>query len=201
MADTAYDKTALVLPGGKYGPSAPLLAYASDAAEARGARIVPHAWAPTQEIIERPELRAAWVRERATPLLDDLAAAGQPRPVLLAKSLGTLAAPLAAERGLAAVWLTPLLLDPDVVAGLRKATAPFLLVGGTADKHAWDGVLARELTPHVLEVEGANHGMMVPGRLAASAAVLGQVATAIEDFLDAAVWPEGPRAEGLSAQR
>jgi hypothetical protein len=30
--------------------------------------------------------------------------------------------------------------------------------------------------------------MYVPGRLAASAAVLGQVATAIEDFLDASVW-------------
>jgi hypothetical protein len=31
--------------------------------------------------------------------------------------------------------------------------------------------------------------MYVPGPLAASAAVLGQVATAVEDFLDEVVWP------------
>jgi hypothetical protein len=30
--------------------------------------------------------------------------------------------------------------------------------------------------------------MFVPGRLAASAAVLGQVITAVEDFLDNVVW-------------
>jgi hypothetical protein len=29
----------------------------------------------------------------------------------------------------------------------------------------------------------------VPGRLAASAAVLGRMATAVEDFLDEVVWP------------
>ena len=41
----------------------------------------------------------------------------------------------------------------------------------------------------MLEVPEADHGMYVPGRLAESAAVLGQVATAVEDFLDQVVWP------------
>ena len=72
---------------------------------------------------------------------------------------------------------------------LRRSTAPFLLVGGTADK-LWDPILARELTPYLLEVPDADHGMYVPGRLAASAAVLGQVATAVENSLDEVVWPE-----------
>jgi hypothetical protein len=53
----------------------------------------------------------------------------------------------------------------------------------------WEGRVARELTPFVLEVDGADHGMGVPGPLAASAAVLGQVATGIEQFLDETVWP------------
>ncbi len=75
-----------------------------------------------------------------------------------------------------------------MVDGLRRSTAPFLLVGGTADA-LWDSALARELTPYVLEVEGADHGMYVPGRLAASTAVLGEVATAVEDFLDQVIWP------------
>ena len=82
----------------------------------------------------------------------------------------------------------PLLTDPDVVAGLRRAGAPFLLAGGTAD-HYWDGSLARSLTPHLAEVDGGDHGLFVPGGLAASAAVLGDVMTAVERFLDDVAWP------------
>ncbi|MFI7639762.1 hypothetical protein [Nonomuraea sp. NPDC049400] len=76
---------------------------------------------------------------------------------------------------------------PACVHALRRSTEPFLLVGGTADEF-WDGALARELTPYVLEIDGAGHGMMVPGPLSRSAEVLGQVTTAVEAFLDTAVW-------------
>jgi hypothetical protein len=110
------------------------------------------------------------------------------RPLLIGKSLGTHAASTAADHALPAVWLTPLLTLDRVVDALRRATAPALLVGGTADRF-WDGRLAEELSPHVLEVDGADHGMYVPGPLANSAAVLGQVVTAVENFLDDVVWP------------
>ena len=102
---------------------------------------------------------------------------------MIGKSLGSLAAPLVADRGLAAVWFTPLLTDELTVAALRRATGPCLLVGGTADQF-WDGKTARTLTPDVVEIQDADHRMFVPGPLAASAAVLGQVITAVEDFLD-----------------
>ena len=46
----------------------------------------------------------------------------------------------------------------------------------------------RSVTTDVVEIDGADHGMFVPGRLDASAAVLGQVITAVEDFLDHSVW-------------
>jgi hypothetical protein len=46
---------------------------------------------------------------------------------------------------------------------------------------------ARELTPHVLEVDGANHGMMLPGPLHRTTEVLGRMTTAVEDFLDTIV--------------
>jgi hypothetical protein len=108
--------------------------------------------------------------------------------VLVGKSLGTYAAELAAERGLPGIWHTPLLTIPHCVAALRRASAPFLLIGGTADTW-WDGEVARSLTPHVLEVPDANHGMILLGEpLARSAAVLGRVVTAIEDFLDQHIW-------------
>src|ERR1700749_4524560 len=48
---------------------------------------------------------------------------------------------------------------------LRRAAAPCLLIGGTADK-VRDGRLARSLTPHVLKIDRADHGMLVPGHLA-----------------------------------
>ena len=59
---------------------------------------------------------------------------------------------------------------------------------GTADD-IWDGGLARRLSPHVLEVDGADHGMYVPGPLAESIAVLARVVVAVQEFLDAIDWP------------
>jgi hypothetical protein len=78
--------------------------------------------------------------------------------LVLAKSVTTRASGLVAERGWAGIWLTPLLDDAESVAGLRRRSAPALLVGGTADP-SWDGELARELSDDVLEVGGADHGL------------------------------------------
>jgi pimeloyl-ACP methyl ester carboxylesterase len=177
----------VVAPGGGYGPDAPLLKFAGLAAERRGAALHPVEW----------DLEAgdadAMITGRVSAAVEDCVAAGAPVPVIVGKSLGSRAAPVAAERVLPAVWFTPLLTDlpivaETVVAALKRATAPFLLIGGTGDEW-WDGDIARSLTPHVVEIEGANHGMFVPGPLAESAAVLGEVTTAVERFLDEVVWP------------
>lgn len=98
---------------------------------------------------------------------------------------------LAAERNLPGIWHTPLLSDPQCVAALRRSCAPRLLIGGTADPH-WNGKLARAITPYVLEIPEADHGMIVAGEpLSRSAGVLGREATAVEKFLDQQVWPAG----------
>ena len=180
-------RVAVVLPGLFYGAGAPLPMFSADAAEARGARVHPVSWEWPEAEAPDPMSRPRAVPAQVAPVLDRLAAEGADT-LLIGKSLGTSAAGLAADRGLPAVWLTPLLTFDWVVDAMRRATAPCLLVGGTADP-AWDGATARELSPHVFEVEGADHGMYVPGPLAASAAVLGQVATAVERFLDDVVWP------------
>ncbi|MFC9429804.1 alpha/beta hydrolase [Streptomyces sp. NPDC056987] len=170
-----------------YGPHAPLLMYAARAAEARGARVERITWDPPRQADRGIN---SWVLDRVTPVLDQVTRSS-PRTVavMMGKSLGTHAAVLAAERGLPAIWITPLLTTAEVAQALRSATAPFLLVGGTEDRH-WDGALAAELSPHVLEVRGADHDMHVPGPLSESAKVLGRVATAVEDFLSRIVWPE-----------
>jgi hypothetical protein len=170
---------AVVLPGRLYGPTAPLLMYAGDVAERRGITVHRHTWSAPPYASDDPGI-VPWVEAEVTPLLDNLAG----RPLLIGKSLGSHATGLAAARSLPAVWLTPLLTLPWVAAALERASAPFLLVGGTADE-AWDADLAYRLTPHVCSVRGADHGMYVPGPLTDSIAVLARVVTAIEDFLHA----------------
>ena len=188
MVPAGIDARAAVLaPGGSYSTDGPLLMYAGLAVERRGGHVHRIVWAP--DFPKRLADSHAWVAAQVAAAVDEtVEGTGVAAPVVIGKSLGSLAAPLAADRGLAAVWFTPLLTDEPTVAALRRATAPCLLVGGTADR-LWDGAAARSITPHVIEVDDADHAMFVPGRLSASAAVLGQVMTAVEEFLDHAAWP------------
>jgi pimeloyl-ACP methyl ester carboxylesterase len=179
-ADTVGEMAdAVVLPGGSFGPGAGLLMYAGAVPAARGAAVHRHSWSPDRPDPFEPPIED-WVRADVTPLLDRVGGT----PLLIGKSLGTSAAALAAERALPAVWLTPLLTLPWVRAALERATAPFLLVGGTADPY-WDPAVARRAAPHVLEVDGADHGMFVPGPVTASVAVLARVVEAMDEFVDA----------------
>ena len=185
MVSAGSERAAVLVPGGGYTADGPLLMYAGLAVERRGGYAHRIAWAPP----ESWTTSHGWVAAQVAAALDETAVAtGVSASVVIGKSLGSLAAPLVADRGLAAVWFTPLLTDQPTVVALRRAAAPCLLVGGTADR-SWDGPVARSITPYVVEVAAADHGMFVPGELSASAAVLGQVMTAIEGFLDEAVWP------------
>ena len=178
-------RSAIVAPGGGYGPDGPLLMYARLAVQSRGGRVRPIRWELARDA--DLSLQRQRVASQVESAVEEMTAATGAAPVLIGKSLGSLAAPVAADRGLPAVWFTPLLTDEPTVAALRRATGPCLLVGGTADQF-WDGHAARSLPAEVVEIDGADHGMFVPGRLGASAAVLGQVITAVEDFLDNVVW-------------
>jgi hypothetical protein len=177
----------VVAPGGGWGPSAGFVLYAGEVPARRGGQVHRHWWKRP-----KPDFAPAsmdWVCEEIGEVLG---AVDNPA-LLIGKSLGTLAAPLAARDALPAVWLTPLLDTPWAVSPLRAASAPFLLVGGTADRF-WDGTLARQLTPHVLEVEGADHGMLLPGPVSRSVPVLDRVIAAIDEFLDSIGWPPAPDA-------
>ena len=186
MQQLPAGRSAIVAPGGNYGPDGPLLMYARLAVQRRGGDTHPIVW----DLSGTPDFsqQRRRVASQAESAIDEMTAATGAAPVVIGKSLGSLAAPLVADRGLAAVWFTPLLTDEPTVAALRRATGPCLLVGGTADQF-WDGQTARSLPAEVVEIDGADHGMIVPGRLAASAVALGQVITAVEDFLDHVVWP------------
>ena len=144
-------RTAIVLPG-RMLAGMPINAFAIDAVWKQGWRAV-LVW---DEFLDSSQDMSEWVRARLNAAA---AYAGDATEVLaIGKSLGTLAAGEAAERGWRAVWLTPLLNHPPFVEMLRRRTAPALLIGGTNDP-AWNGALARELSDDVLELEGADHGL------------------------------------------
>ncbi len=102
---------------------------------------------------------------------------------VVGKSLGSVAASLAAERGLPAIWLTPLLVRPDVVSALNATEAPALLIGSSADPSWADGARpANDLLERV-EFDGLDHSLQVEGDPLASLDVLREVTERVAAFL------------------
>jgi hypothetical protein len=170
-------RCAVVLPGVRYFSQAPLLWFAREAAQAAG-------WSAL-ELSERApadEEPFEWMRRRAASALE--ATAGARTVAVIGKSLGSAAAPLVAERGLPAVWLTPLLARPDVAAALASSSAPALLVGSAADPTWSDGEQPAGDSVSLLEFQGLDHSLQVSGEPLASLDVLRQVTERIGAFLD-----------------
>jgi pimeloyl-ACP methyl ester carboxylesterase len=166
----------VLLPGVRYFSQAPLLWFAREAAQAGGWSVL--------ELSERAPADQEpfeWMRDRARRALD---ASDARTVVVIGKSLGSAAAPLVAERGLEAVWLTPLLVRPDVAQALARATAPALLVGSTADDTWVNGGQPGGDAVEVLEFDGLDHSLQVEGDPMASLDVLRQVTERISAFLE-----------------
>jgi pimeloyl-ACP methyl ester carboxylesterase len=140
-------RTAVVLPGAMLG-GMPINAFAIGALLRHDYRVV-LVW---DTFLDRSLDPVHWSVERLDAAADYAGACD----LVVAKSLTTYAAGAVADRGVPAVWLTPIL--AECVDDLRRRTAPALLVGGPGDP-MWDGGLARELSPDVLEIEGADHGL------------------------------------------
>lgn len=170
--------TAIALPGRFPQYSALLLGFAAEV-------LTQHGWAVEQVWWEAPphetdEQTTAWVRDQVENALPD-----RGRVLLVGKSLATYAAPMAADRGYAAIWLTPLLQVPELVDAIAANPAPQLLVGGTGDS-AWDSDVARRLEARgcaVLEAPGADHGMLVPGDVVRGAEIHVDIIRALDRFL------------------
>lgn len=147
----AYDyegdgPAAVVLPGALLG-GMPSVWYAFGPLVEAGWRVV-LVW---DEFLDRSQDHWAWTAARA----EAAAAYAGRADLIVGKSLGVYGVARSAAPGVA---LTPSLGDPELVDALRSRPAPMLLVGGTADE-AWDGAVARDLSEHVLELDGADHGL------------------------------------------
>jgi hypothetical protein len=178
-------RVAFLIPGHGYSAERPLLHFA-------GAVFLRHGWT-TQQVWwpERPpqregqDLRLWFVQLRSfvhAHMSQLLSVEAAPKIALVGKSMGAFAAALAADRGLPSIWLTPVLRDSEVPNDLRRNTAPFLLVGATADP-SWDTDLARGLGRPCYEAENADHGMETGDDPVNSAEILRRTTIAMDDFV------------------
>lgn len=156
-ADAA--RTAVLLPGRGYTAQAPLLHWSGLMLAETGWNV--HAVAWTDAAADDPAAfgRRAWADVTA-PL------EGVP-DLVVAKSLGTFAAPLAIAAGIPGVWLTPLVHHDVVAQALNAASEDHLVVAGTADA-AWRRDRIDGTRAHVAEVAEADHSLLIPGDWRAS---------------------------------
>jgi hypothetical protein len=169
---------ATLLPGRGYGPQAPLIYYTRLLLRGRG-------WAVrTVDWDKVPGLDPADPAAVAAFAGEVLATADPARDLVVAKSLGSLALPAAAARGVPGIWLTPLLGIEDVRRAAARAAASTLLIGGTADPY-WDGAAAAATGAAVFEVPGVDHSLERPGDLNGTLEVLSSVLSRMEAQLAA----------------
>ncbi|UFN43468.1 alpha/beta hydrolase [Nocardioides okcheonensis] len=169
---------ALVAPGRSYPPTAPLLDFAKVALLQHGFTVQQIWW---DSLTRGEEESEPWVRRHVAAAH---AQEDADHVLVVGKSLGTLAASYAAERGLDAIWLTPLLTTPAVVEALGANAGRQLVVGGLADE-LWDPAVARELEEggcQVLAVPDADHGMGTRDAVRTAEIHL-EVARAVETYL------------------
>lgn len=95
----------VILPGSGYSPAHPLLEFGRQSLLQHG-WTVQQVWWDQPRDMENQQDTAEWVCQQADAALDTESEAD--RLLVLAKSLGTLASPVVAERGLDAIWMTPL---------------------------------------------------------------------------------------------
>ncbi|MFJ4878866.1 alpha/beta hydrolase [Streptomyces sp. NPDC088745] len=179
-AGAGTGRVALVVPGAGYTPARPLLHFARSV-------LLQHGWTVREVWWRLPdgfrelstEQQAAWAEGRVAEAVE---AENGACDAVIGKSLASLTSGLVADRGIPAVWLTPLLHLPLVARNLARATAPALLVGGTGDR-TWVSGTARDLPHRVLELPSADHGLEIPGDAAASVGLLGEVVAELDRFV------------------
>jgi hypothetical protein len=174
-----HRRLAVMLPGSRYSPDAPLLHFARAVLLRHGWTVKAVWWHPPVESWPGLELAEPFVRDQVAQALADEAT----RPELfVGKSLGTFGAIAAADLDVAGIWLTPVLTDERVVSALRRASAAALLVGGTADK-MWDHAVARSIGATVLEIPDADHGLETDDDPVNSADILRWVTAGMDEFV------------------
>ena len=192
--DGETTRLAVIFPGVGYTAQGPLLWYTRLVLQQWGADVL----AVEYEYGRRPEFATCGVEQSVWLASDVGAACGvasrqrrYKQVALAGKSLGTLAlGNLIADSMMTmatAIWLTPLIKRPELREQILAWHGRSLFVIGTADPQ-YDATLWNDLIQKTggqsLVVEGADHGMDVPGDVERSLAALNRVLQAERMFLE-----------------
>lgn len=167
-------RVAVLLPGASYSPDRPVLYYAREVLRAQGWSVEEVWWNPEDLASDEAVIRTA---KAAFEKVADS------NPLVVGKSIGSLALPLVAQRGWPAIWLTPLLNRPELLDALKIVTSKTLLVGGTADDY-WNSKVAVASGQQILEMPGADHGLEIPGNPLASVDLLSELVKTMKLFVE-----------------
>ncbi|AKU18470.1 alpha/beta hydrolase [Luteipulveratus mongoliensis] len=168
------ERRALILPGRGYTVAFPLLHWTCTVLHDAGWHVHVIDWDLSELGRDADDQFVPYAAQR---LADDAPTADT--TLVLAKSLGTVAAPWAAQRGLPGAWLTPVMTDPSIRTALADYPAPSLVIGGDQD-HLWQ--TDAPISGTRLEIGGADHSLEVDGDWRASMDSHRQVAEAVETF-------------------
>lgn len=167
-------RVASLLPGRNYTPNAPLLHFTRRVLLDQGWTVREHWWSRGQAMQTDAAIEeaAAFVRDAGEPLLH----------LVVGKSLGSVAAPVAVQKAMPAIWFTPLFEVPTVRAALDDTLEPTLLIGGGADE-TWNRQAADQTRAQVHEIGDGDHSLEVPGSVRDSLKALDSVIRRVEDFI------------------
>ncbi|GAB95232.1 hypothetical protein BJY21_002671 [Kineosphaera limosa] len=167
-------RVASLLPGRGYTPNAPLLHFTRRILRDHGWTVREHWWSRGQAMSTSAAVgeAARFVEGAGDPLLH----------LIVGKSLGTVAAPVAVATSAPAIWFTPLFEEPVVRAALDETLEPTLLVGGSDDP-TWNRQAADATRCQVHEVGGGDQALEIPGSVRDSLKALESVMRRVEDFI------------------
>jgi len=184
---------AIVLPGAQYTSLGPAIRFPVLALEELGATVrdvaYPEITAPTLD----DESWAMLCNASADQVRRFVAEGPWDRAVFVAKSLGTgILARIGQQLDVpspSAIWLTPLFRDATTRDAAIAGRWPALLVAGTADfahDDAGFDQVAVALGAHTLLIDGADHGLEIPGDAKVTAEVMSRLVDATLEFADPA---------------
>ena len=174
IIDGGPNRHAVLLPGGGYPVDSPVLWYPATACSYLG-------W--TCHLVRWPDdMTGEQVPTIASELINRIRGDHPAAQILIiGKSLGTLAMPVAVASGLPGVWLTPVLTEPEIGRLARRLGPEHLLIGGTADPY-WELEIVERTGAQVLQVPDADHSLQIPGNLGRTMAAITALANGVDAF-------------------
>ena len=183
----------IILPGYRYPADMPVLHYAGGILLEQGADLLRVEYTYYQtDFKEQPESeQEQWISRDVIAVCNAaLSQRSYDRITLVGKSLGTIAmGKLLADarfQGATCVWLTPILSLEWLRVRIQQIHPHSLFIIGTADELYHPEILKHleSVTKgRTLGIEGANHGLEIPGSISKSLAALNQIVQALQEFL------------------